>query len=371
MKKYIIACVLIGCLAVEFLRADRTFGSSYYGFRARGMGNTSIAVMDDWNALMSNPAGLNSFSRKLGFYLGSGIGGGNGLAEFAKFAFENAKKLTNPNAITINFLKELSKDHDNVWRTVSFSPDAIVITKDFGLGVYSMNETFFSLESGAYYPKLGISGFYDWVLAGGISNRYRDWLSIGMSGKYFVQSQVEYSYLDIPESVRRGDLLTQGDYYGGFRGLGLFSMGMSFDVGTIIHLGYKKSTKLAWVVQDILGYKGHDRLLIQHHIGIAQHIPPMIDGMIVKDALISVEIKDIARKSEVKRFGKKLHAGVEIRLAYLDLRTGINQGYPTGGVGLHFPIVHIDYLYFNEEMGTYVGQRPNPTHSFKIGFGVF
>jgi len=350
----------------------RPFGPSYYGFRSRGMGNASIAVMDDWNALYVNPAGLNLYKKKFGFYGDMGFGGDwGGIANFVNFAFKNAERFTQPDSLNHDFIIELIQDHDNVWHSFSLYPDVFLIAKDFGLGIYSTIETRFALESGVLFPKIGISGTSDWVLASGISNVYDDFLSVGMIGKSIIRVQVPEVFLNIPESVRRSDLLQNGEYFDATKELSLITGGMSFDIGTIFHLGPKKGTKIGLVFQDILGFLGNERILIQSHIGIAQHVLPAIDGVVIKDFVVALDLKDIFRSSKEKTFPEKVHMGMEIKFPYNAIRMGFNQGYFTFGLGLNYHIVHFDYLYYNEELGNYVGQRPNPTHSFKFGLGIF
>jgi len=67
-------------------------------------------------------------------------------------------------------------------------------------------------------------------------------------------------------------------------------------------------------------------------------------------------------------FGYKVAMGAEARLLdFLLLRAGFHQGYPGFGLGLHPWLLHLDYAYFGEELGSYPGQRSSYNHLFSVG----
>lgn len=55
-----------------------------------------------------------------------------------------------------------------------------------------------------------------------------------------------------------------------------------------------------------------------------------------------------------------VHMGAQIgTLKFLRLRAGLNQGYPTAGLGLHLLFLDLNVSYFTREMGRYAGVKPN------------
>jgi hypothetical protein len=87
--------------------------------------------------------------------------------------------------------------------------------------------------------------------------------------------------------------------------------------------------------------------------------------------LVALEITDIFGAEEetgrYEYFPKKIHFGAEVDLTYAAFRVGLNQGYPTFGIGLMAGIVDLDYVYFTEESGYFTGQRPKPKHVVSLG----
>ncbi len=66
------------------------------------------------------------------------------------------------------------------------------------------------------------------------------------------------------------------------------------------------------------------------------------------------------------QIGKKLHAGVELSLAFLDARAGFHQGYTTYGVGLDFWLIQMDAAWYKVEKGAYPGQTPDERAQFGL-----
>ncbi|MDR1323342.1 MAG: hypothetical protein LBK68_02775 [Candidatus Margulisbacteria bacterium] len=59
-------------------------------------------------------------------------------------------------------------------------------------------------------------------------------------------------------------------------------------------------------------------------------------------------------------FFQRLHLGLEQPYfdGLIDLRLGLNQGYPTFGLGANLGWYHVGFLYYTEELGQEIGQRP-------------
>ncbi|MCX7977675.1 MAG: hypothetical protein N2578_01590, partial [Bdellovibrionaceae bacterium] len=70
--------------------------------------------------------------------------------------------------------------------------------------------------------------------------------------------------------------------------------------------------------------------------------------------------------------GKKLHLGLELGLPLLDLQIGLNQGYPSYGVGIDLGFLHLQTVSYTEEAGVYPGQTPQSRLllSLSMGFSV-
>ena len=73
-------------------------------------------------------------------------------------------------------------------------------------------------------------------------------------------------------------------------------------------------------------------------------------------------------------FYKKIHFGASSMVfnnkwIKLDLRAGLNQGYPTYGFGTElFSLVNLDYAYSTRELGPHIGMKEETLHSITIDF---
>ena len=64
-----------------------------------------------------------------------------------------------------------------------------------------------------------------------------------------------------------------------------------------------------------------------------------------------------------------LNAGVEVTLAVLNLRAGINRGYASVGVGLGIIGVRIDAAYGWQEFGAEIGDKPVDSFTIRVNLG--
>ncbi len=67
----------------------------------------------------------------------------------------------------------------------------------------------------------------------------------------------------------------------------------------------------------------------------------------------------------------RLHLGAQSNIAGpLTVRGGLSQGYPSGGIGLHFGPLHIDYAFFGYEEGRTPGQTPAWNHLAQLRLAI-
>lgn len=99
-----------------------------------------------------------------------------------------------------------------------------------------------------------------------------------------------------------------------------------------------------------------------------------------KYAFWTLELKNITNADvdgdgyDDENLYKKIHFGVSSsifnnRLVKLDLRGGLNQGYPTFGFGSEFfSFLNLDYAYSTREAGLNVGSKPETLHTISLDF---
>lgn len=71
-----------------------------------------------------------------------------------------------------------------------------------------------------------------------------------------------------------------------------------------------------------------------------------------------------------EQLGKKLHFGTELGLPLVDLRAGLNQGYPTIGLGMDLFFMRFDLASYTEELGVYPGQTPSQRVDATLSFSL-
>lgn len=70
-------------------------------------------------------------------------------------------------------------------------------------------------------------------------------------------------------------------------------------------------------------------------------------------------------------FLKRLRIGGEIKfIDTIALRVGVYQGYPTFGAGLYFKYFKINYAFYTEELGSYIGQMKDNRHILEFAFRI-
>jgi hypothetical protein len=66
--------------------------------------------------------------------------------------------------------------------------------------------------------------------------------------------------------------------------------------------------------------------------------------------------------------GTHFHLGAEYWWWMLRLRVGANQGYFTGGLGMDWKVVKLDYAYYADELSLFAGGERHPAHRISANF---
>ena len=105
--------------------------------------------------------------------------------------------------------------------------------------------------------------------------------------------------------------------------------------------------------------------------GVAYRLPlpptPGIDG-----ARVMLDYTSASTAEFDQSFQAGLRLGAQASFArVLDLRAGVSQGLPSGGVSLKLPGVRLDYVTHGVEDGALLGQRPRRSHMVQLRFGIY
>lgn len=117
------------------------------------------------------------------------------------------------------------------------------------------------------------------------------------------------------------------------------------------------------VANELLNVKPSFRL------GVAYSLPKIPIG-ILDETGVSMDYIGFNNPAIDQAFFAHLRIGVQARVKFFTLRTGLNQGYPTVGGGLSLGFVDIDYAFYGREEGRYPGQLPSWHHNAQIRFGI-
>lgn len=380
MRKPTAAQVFVICLfaVCRFAGAEVRVpkGPSYDGIRSLGMGNTNVAVTTDRTAIFHNPAGLGLLKDRLQISARPLVGRLDGkVGSYVDLIATHGDKMTDIDQIAQSdqFFMDLD-EVDGQWMNFEYIPEITIATKNLGFGMYGTVPFGARLETGHFVPKLVFKGRRDLVFTWGVGIPLKsEGHYFGMSLEYLQRIPIDEYVATFTENIQYADKLDKniGNSLGIVRELGDVQHGASFDAGFMHNFG---GFRLAYVVKDIFGIVGGNMVIPQLDIGCAYYFPKIEQAAFIRNIIVAMEIADLIGFEEesgrYEQFPKKLHAGAEIDLKYIALRGGINQGYPTFGVGLAFGPLTLDYVYFTEEAGFYAGQDPRETHLASIGFEI-
>ncbi len=349
------------------LVGTRDDGPMYYGIRHNGMGNTSIAIVDDRYSLFNNPAGLDLFGEHVELSIAPiSLHINQTFYEIASFLLKHQAQLKDPGLYDKPFFDNFSAI-DAQWAKIGYLPEATLVFQHFGVGAYNVLSTKISAETGHFIPKIQLAGNQDFVLTAGYGGRLLKTLSVGVTVKYIYRVVLPDTCFGFTDTYAASKELTDGIAGGNLTAFSKWAhleRGVGFDVGSMLHMG---ATKFGLTIQDLAEYLDGKRKHTRISLGVSHRFLSLLELPFVKDIVVGMDIKDITGKDN---FFNKLHLGSELDLHAIALRCGINQGYPTFGVSLSLAILHFEYAYTTEEWGYYPGQAPNPAHIFssRLGF---
>lgn len=145
--------------------------------------------------------------------------------------------------------------------------------------------------------------------------------------------------------------------------------GFGLDVGAL----YKLSPMLdvGVVFQDLIADIEGDSPPINFKVGVAYRPMggiPMFPFS--KSLLLAADVEDLFNYGG-DSFFNKVHLGAQLKLPFFPFtfRAGINQGYPTFGLGLNLLLIKVDYAYYSQELGDAPGTIRDSNHALQVKVG--
>lgn len=370
MKKQLIKGFLMA-LAVLFISSASYCGneprSMILSPRVAGMGGAFVAVADDENALYYNPAGLKHVQKSTFTIL-------NPIVKLGK----DYSKLQN----AVDDIDKATTDAAKAEAANKYIP--LNVSAGVSLSPYYLSPTFSAAIFGAgniraeivdkTKPTIRLQGAMDVTGIVAYPYAFSDKLSLGASlsitnrGRYMcktangcnnVGGAVELGVVDLKPGEDVSDKIEQKKATGIGIDLGaLYTLNEKVTLGASIYNLF--STKFDYDVYS-------NSIPGTVTIGMQYDPSAMMASMsFLKDTKVAV---DIDRFFSGGSLWKKLHIGVESKLSdMLDLRLGLNAGWPTFGLGLKLGFLNLDYAYFQEERGGYAGQLEDTSHIIGLAF---
>jgi len=319
-----------------------------------GMGGAFVALSDDENALVYNPAGLAQIATP-------------------RFILPLPEISFNSKALDI-YTDAADTDFDDVTDTADFlrahmgetgyTSLAIFpayVKQNFGFGVIGKADMSLGPEN-PVYPLLHINATQNGAACAGFARSLAGGnLLAGVGAKYVFRRSIDRGY-----TVSQ---ITSGDFEDTVRNDFEEGSGFLLDLGVIYKVGGYRVADTPGTVQagasvsNLVGGRLGDARDLDTHVdlGIATHIGDKLT--------LALDYTDVAgRMGDDDDAGKRIHAGIEYRLAAgVTLRTGLNQGYPTFGIGLASKRAVLDIASYAEETGTYAGQKDDRRYMARLG----
>ena len=344
---------------------DASIHQDYVSVRALGMGNAFSAVVDDHSALFYNPAALAL--RKSGVIRGYLRGGASqNWSSFLSGLDENSNSAegTNPMA---TFLESKYGESYNLsvpmiglhWVRPNWGMAFIPLNPSIDLSIH---------KAGA--PSISMNAYVDTVLAYGYGAKWKKAQSkLGGNVSWGMTWKLIHRIL-ASESLSLADLAADGG-----SGINNDSAGEGLTVDADFGLLWSpKITKKGWlrfskptfslVMRNALDYGYITNLhVVSENSPEPSKLQRRVDmgskwdlpNFWVFDPHFAFEVRDLLHENLSLKKG--IHMGAELDWEMFswwkgNWNLGINQGYPTMGLGARFAFFNLDLAYYAEELGT-------------------
>lgn len=344
-KRLLSIALLTLCVSVESLavRIQRPF----YTLREKGLGSAITAAVDDYSAVMLNPANMASMKEK---HVNMGFGGSfnQGFFDFQNDLQDVASlPNTDPTKAT-KFANLLAKYKGE---TFAFNPYfyGMYSGPKWGFALIPINTDFNVTISDT---TADVVTYVDGIMLAGMGRRYSEKIDWGVTLKTQYRGHVDIKY--DATSLVNDELFDSANA----------NIGVTADVDAAINYRLPKwksmDTKLSFVMRNLVDYgfkiakqgtSEAPKLGRSLDIGSEYTFPRMW----VFQPRLMFDIRDIGVTDW--DFQSGYHIGAELNWKTYDwlkggYRIGINQGYFTAGLNMQLSWFRLDLASWGEEVGT-------------------
>ncbi len=357
--------ILVACLAGLGARAELT-RETYTATRAMGMGNAFIALADDYNALWYNPAAL-AYIRGNHVNLIDAtlqVDGMNTLGRIGNALFDG--------------------DHNNLIRndlqSMAFALRPSFVTKYFGISFFNNASSFTDfrdLTTLNAAVDIDLHNDVGIILGGGFP--FSDYLAFGASLRVFQRSGIDLTLdtagLIASIGVPTSDFQTAVyQYLKDQLGLG-WAVGVNFGGMAKIPIFGKKGPEWTLGLQvENVGQTKFRRLggrnALPHNLPMVYNVGTAFKYTLSKKSSLSLTADYRRMVERGINANKKIHIGLEFKGPGFDIRTGLNQLYPTFGIGLRLPShTRINFATYAVELGDDFLERNKRLYEIQVVMG--
>ncbi|MCI0513770.1 hypothetical protein L0128_11195, partial [candidate division KSB1 bacterium] len=280
----------------------------------------------------------------------------NNSANFRKLNEEYQPKLTAQQTDElIDYLRREAAALDNIWYRANIVPSFGLNIDKFAFSIYNTADIALRSDIGIVVPKIYLKGFNDVVTTLGYGTDFDSPLSLGVNLKLIRRFETQLYKIQVEEINSLKDTWKEG-----IDQLKQGKWGYGMDVGALFQL--TPALKLGAVCQDLLGQVDQINTPMNLRLGCHYQPLPALD--------LAVEIEDFFNRNG-EHFFNKFHLGAEYRIPVLRFRLGVNQGYPTAGIGLDLRFVQLNYTYFEYETAKSPGLKSEGTHLMDFRINLY
>jgi hypothetical protein len=362
VKSTVRGAVVLGIIAVlSVVAANADTGASYSNVKAIGMGDTRVAGGMEYNGFVDNPALLSRVKHFRMSLATVPVSVNKNLSDIAKFINDNRDRFSNFDQLSDEEKDQFIKDvepFDGKWARMNVSPMVDIATTvmhhSLGLAVYSVNDINFKIDRGIYEPRVWGEGQSDIAVVLGYAQPLSilaPGLTVGVNVKYTERRTAELFQIKASDLGNINDTLqpildkaknSTSSHYAVDVGALWNAPVINADVGAVLkNFGF-----------------GPDYTL---DLGIAKRF--FGDRIVLLGDYVDFLDKDR------ENAWKKVHLGGEIDLGLINLRAGINSGYPSLGAGLNLKLMQIDAAYYSDELSNAPGGDEDPRMAVQMRIG--
>jgi len=338
----------------------------YAGIRNLGMGGAFIGFPADYNAPLTNPAGMSFLPERYFYILDTRIGVNDDIKYFVDAALSLKDDLGE--SMTSD---QMTKIADIVTEGITKKPQIFatmplnigITAKSWAIGITNRENVAVRLFGLAPVYNIDVNFRADVLAFAAISHKFTPKLSVGLTGKYLVRTKIAETYNLL--ELAGGDFTPKLDL--GF-GIGA-DAGVFYNVFDSLSVGVTVKnfiSSISWkqMTLDETGTSiplDSTKLPMNIGAGIAFKPDIKIPLKIFKNPIFVLDMDDITNTD--KNIFKKIHAGFSLDALWLfNIRGGINQGWTTFGVGVDLFFLQLEYAYYGQELGVLPGQIPEYKH---------